>query len=96
MTEENGNRIVRIAVALFLAIPGTLAAPFAVWLLIASLAQFTYHRWALSLIPVFVCVLALVALIIVWTYVIFGPSLFYRVLVCPKNNTIDPSDDSPP
>jgi len=63
---------VRVLTALFVAIPGTIAAPFAIWLMVASMLQFIYHQWIVSLLVVLFCALALITLGFVWTFVIFG------------------------
>jgi len=62
----------RVLTAVFVAIPGTIAAPFAIWLMVASILQFIYHQWIVSLLVILVCALALITLGLVWAFVIFG------------------------
>lgn len=63
----------RIATALLVALPGTIAAPFALWLLVASFLQFLHQRWIVSWIVALFSMECLMTLLIVWGYVILGP-----------------------
>lgn len=65
--------IARWVIAICVALPATLLAPFAIWLAIASVMQFVYTGNALSVIVLVVCIAGLVGVGAVWSFVIFGP-----------------------
>ena len=75
VNRRNSFIAVRIAAALVLAVPGTLVAPFAIWLIVVSTLQFIYHPWfVVSLLVILICIIALIALGFVWGFVILGVS----------------------
>lgn len=73
MATRNTHIPARLAIAILIALPGTLIAPFALWLLAASFLQFLNHRWIVSWIVTLFSLECLLALSIVWGYVILGP-----------------------
>ena len=73
MDSRNTFFALRIITAIVLGVPGTLVAPFAIWLIVASTLQFIYNPWfVVSLLVILICIIALIALGVVWAFVIFG------------------------
>ena len=68
----------QILVCVMFAIPGTLLAPFAVWLLIASIVQLLRHAWIGSILVLVFCTGALCLLSLTWMFVFFGSRLVPR------------------
>lgn len=63
---------IRVLVAVILGIPGTLLAPFAAWLVVASSWQIVLKTTPLAIPVLVISQLALVGLLCLWWFVIFG------------------------
>ena len=71
---SSDNRLLplRLLIAIVLGIPGTCLAPFAIWLAVASIGQIVLGTTPLAIPVLLIAILALLGLLCLWWFVIFG------------------------